>query len=55
MKSFFGSTLTAELRGAARQLGLATIAADKGEVASVQACLGELAAKIDALRLGQAP
>jgi hypothetical protein len=53
MENFFGAALAAELRDPAGLLGLATIA-DKGELASVHAHLGELAAKIDALRLRRA-
>jgi hypothetical protein len=50
MENFFAAALAAELRDPAGPLGLATIAADKGELASVHAHLGELAAKIDGLR-----
>jgi hypothetical protein len=51
METLIGSMLAAELRAAARLLGLATLAADKGELAAVLARLGELSAKINALRL----
>jgi hypothetical protein len=39
METFFGLVLGAELRDAARLLGLATIAADKGELAAIHARL----------------
>jgi hypothetical protein len=51
METLLGWMLAAELRDAARLLGLATLAADKGELAAVHARLGELSAKIDALRM----
>ena len=51
METLLGWMLAAELRAAARLLGLATLAADKGELAAVLARLGELSAKINALRL----
>jgi hypothetical protein len=51
MENRFGSALAVEPREAARMLGLATIAADKGKLAAAHASLRELAAKIAALRL----
>lgn len=46
----FGAALAKELRDAARLLGLATIAADRGELTAAHALLNELAAKMAARR-----
>jgi hypothetical protein len=50
MENSLGLVLAVELRAAASLLGLATIAADKGDLASAHARLDELAAIIDTLR-----